>query len=350
MAEAVATRRHHTIGGQAMMSTEKPPRGLQTSHALCLVVAILVALAAATPGSAITRRPAPTRAIAITIDDLPASPDYDLATLESMTRRLLAILTARRVPTVGFVNEAKLERAGEADARTRVLAMWTNAGLELANHTHSHPSFNVTPLDAFKEEVIRGERVTRELMGAKKMRLRYFRHPFLHTGPTREIRADFEKFLAKRGYTVAPVTVDGSDWLFSVVYDDALARGDRRAARRIADEYVRHTERALAFSERFSRDLFGREIKQILLAHANRLNADTFDRVLDRMRRRGYRFVSLEAALADPAYRHADEYAGEHGVSWFQRWAVTEGREMRAAPEIAGFVKTRYEELQNPAR
>ena len=42
-------------------------------------------------------------------------------------------------------------------------------------------------------------------------------------------------------------------------------------------------------------------------------------------RQRGYRFVSLDDALADPAYRSPDTYTGRTGPSWLQRWAVTRG-------------------------
>jgi hypothetical protein len=41
--------------------------------------------------------------------------------------------------------------------------------------------------------------------------------------------------------------------------------------------------------------------------------------LLDMFRRRGYAFVSLEAALADAAYSLPDTYAGRRGSSWIHR-------------------------------
>ena len=40
---------------------------------------------------------------------------------------------------------------------------------------------------------------------------------------------------------------------------------------------------------------------------------------------RGYRLVSLNEALADPAYGRPDEYVGPRGLSWLQRWALAVG-------------------------
>lgn len=65
----------------------------------------------------------------------------------------------------------------------------------------------------------------------------------------------------------------------------------------------------------------------MLLLHANALNADHFDGLASMMRRRGYRFVSLERALEDPAYGSEDRYAGKGGITWLHRWALTRGVE-----------------------
>jgi peptidoglycan/xylan/chitin deacetylase (PgdA/CDA1 family) len=52
--------------------------------------------------------------------------------------------------------------------------MWTDAGYELGNHTFAHASFYRTPLAAFQQQVIDGEPVTRSLLAARNMKLRYF--------------------------------------------------------------------------------------------------------------------------------------------------------------------------------
>jgi hypothetical protein len=94
---------------------------------------------------------------------------------------------------------------------------------------------------------------------------------------------------------------------------------------RVADAYLGYTERAFEYSEALSNELFGREIRQVVLLHSNALNADVFDAVAGMMERRGYSFISLDAALADVAYESADAYTGEESINWLARWAITRG-------------------------
>jgi peptidoglycan/xylan/chitin deacetylase (PgdA/CDA1 family) len=122
-------------------------------------------------------RRAPLRQVAVTFDDLPFTGDRgrtDVNALRAFTAKLLDTIKSHRIPAIGFVNERKLQRAGEQEARTAVLKMWTDAGLELGNHTFAHADFDRTPLAAFQQQVIDGEPVTRSLLAARGMKLRYF--------------------------------------------------------------------------------------------------------------------------------------------------------------------------------
>lgn len=282
------------------------------------------------------------RRVAVTFDDLPLTGDAGRSTGEGVlenTRKIVATLKANNVPTIGFVNENKLNTAGQREARTQALRAWLDAGMELGNHTYSHKYFYDTPLAAFEQEVIKGEPVTRQLLAEKGKRLRYFRHPFLNTGRTPAVKREFEKFLAGRGYRVAPVTIDNSEWIFAREYSDALAKNDSEKARRVAEGYVPYMESMFEFYEKLSAELFGREIPQVLLVHANQLNGDQFAEVIEMMRRRGYTFVSLDDALRDPAYRSQDTYVGEVGISWLQRWLVTRGQPFRKEPSLPEFMR-----------
>ena len=283
---------------------------------------------------AIPRTRAPGRAVAVTFDDLPATPagvvGNDVASLQELTRKLLSAVRKHSVPAVGFVNEDKLfvdgGRPDAVDGRTGLLRMWLDAGLELGNHTYSHRDLNTMPLDQFEADVLRGETVTRGLLKGRAQRLRYFRHPFLHVGSDLKVRRAFEAFLSSHGYTVAPVTVDNDEFVYAAAYATALRRGKAADAARIADDYLRYMEQVFTFFEDVSRRLAGREIPQILLLHANTLNADRFDALAAALRQRGYRFVSIAQALDDPAYRLPDEFVGAPGNSWLNHWEVTAGR------------------------
>ncbi|HEX8071292.1 MAG TPA: polysaccharide deacetylase family protein [Pyrinomonadaceae bacterium] len=302
-----------------------------------LLVGLLAALAGVASGQARAGR-----RVAVTFDDLPLSQDggrTDVATLRALTTQLLRTLGERRVPAVGFVNENKLRRGDEQAARTAVLKLWVDAGLELGNHTYSHASFYRTPLPAFKDEVLKGEETTARLLAARGQKLRYFRHPFLHTGPDLATKEAFEQFLTARGYRVAPVTIDNMEWIFAQAYAEARAAGDAATMRRVAAEYVPYMERVFEFYERLSVELFGREVPQVLLLHANALNAEHGARLLAMIERRGYRFITLDEALTDEAYRSPDNYTGPVGISWLQRWAVTRGQPFRKEPALPPYMQ-----------
>jgi peptidoglycan/xylan/chitin deacetylase (PgdA/CDA1 family) len=316
---------------------------------------ILAALPLAAPLGAEEKSAAPAaRAVAVTIDDLPAPPRgvvaNDPAALAATTARLLAALGSRQIPAVGFVNEGKLDVPGEGPAeraaRVAVLRLWTEAGLELGNHTYSHASLNRTPLEELEADVVRGEPVTRALLAERGRELRWFRHPFLQVGLELAKRRAFEAFLAARGYRVAPVTVDNDEYVFAFVYADALRRGDRALAERVAATYLDYMETVFGFIEETSRCLLGREPAQVLLIHANELNADRLGELADRIAARGYRFVRLEEALADPAYARPDDYVGAWGISWLHHWEVTAGRPRTPSPDPPAWIQAASDALR----
>jgi peptidoglycan/xylan/chitin deacetylase (PgdA/CDA1 family) len=281
-----------------------------------------------------------TRQVAVTFDDLPAT-QGELEDMRGITSRLLASLKRNGVPVVGFVNERKLYSRGEVDARTELLRAWLDAGEELGNHTFSHINLRRAPLAAYEEDVVRGETVTRMLLEERGMKLRYFRHPFLWTGETQEYKDGLAKFLASRGYTVAPVTIDNDDYIFADAYFRAKKRGDAETAKRVADAYVPYMESVFDFFEKLSNETFGREVRHVLLLHANEINADRFDELAAMLKRRGYAFVTLEEALKDPAYSGPDALY-KSGVSWIHRWRMAKGMPEKREPRSPKFVDDLY--------
>lgn len=294
-----------------------------------------------------------TRTVAVTIDDLPGPPrmlvSNDVDALRNNTVKLLKALRAQRVPAIGFVNEGKLFLEGETDEQARqrasILELWPAGGFELGNHTYSHIDLNTTPLDTFQENVLRGEVITRPMLSRYGMELRYFRHPYLHVGMELEKRRELEKFLQERGYVVAPVTVDNEDYVFAAVYAAALRRGDRSMAKKIVAEYRQYLLQMFEFYEGVSRQLVGREIPQILLIHANTLNADYFGKLARSIKARGYECVTLQQAMQDEVYRRPDSYVGKPGFSWLHHWEITDGKKLSPMPDPAAWVMQAYEAL-----
>ena len=281
------------------------------------------------------------RAIAITIDDLPLNagpPELmcDRVGLDTLHERMLAALARTDAPAVGFVNEG---RACDADGLERLLERWLAAGHDLGNHTATHPNLLRMSVADYARDIEAGEPMLRRLLRAQQDSLVYFRHPYLRTGETQEKKDSLATYLAQRGYVVAPVTIDSDEWVFAAAYSRAVSAGDTAGARRVIGAYVPWFEEVIAHYEGWSREVLEYEPPQVLLLHANLLNAEALPALIAMLQGRGYRFVSLAEALADPAYARADTFVGQYGSSWLHRWARADGREVQWEPDAPAWVR-----------
>jgi peptidoglycan/xylan/chitin deacetylase (PgdA/CDA1 family) len=292
----------------------------------------------------------PDRRIAITIDDLPwqrmdKTPPAELA---SRHAQLMAQLKQAGVPVVGFVNEGKLEVDGQVQpARVAMLRDWLEAGHELGNHTHGHLDVHAVGLPAFQQDILDGERVLRPLLAERGRVPRWFRHPYLRAGRTPEDRATLSAFLGEHGYRIAPVTVDNGEWVWAFAYANVIdGRPDtaERAAtlERLRRGYIPYMLNKVDYYEQQSQALLGYALPQVWLLHANELNAAAYADLVAGVQRRGYRVVTLDEAMRDPAYaRGEDGYNGRYGPSWLHRWAMAEKKPkdfFAGEPVVPGWV------------
>ena len=259
--------------------------------------------------------------VALTYDDLPQlgltdSVDYARVT----NRRLLAGLRRHHMPAIGFVIGDKIEGKGRV-ARIEILKAWLNAGQMLGNHTYQHDALNDTPMPEYIASIARTEAALEPLLAAHRQRARWFRHPYLETGPTEVVRDGVELWLKSHGYRTAPVTLENSDWMFALPYDEALAKGDTSEARRIKQAYIDYTALVVPWYRRAAAALFDRPIPLVFLLHASRINADSVDDLAGILRRNHLKATTLTRVTKDPAYRTPDGVADRDGDEWLSRWS-----------------------------
>ncbi len=290
--------------------------------------------------------PVPRRQMVITIDDLPVALGslHDQQQLENITHDLLAVFAEHKVPAVGFVNESKLITGEEVDpAKVALLKQWLDAGLELGNHSFSHPDLHRVAVAEWLADVSRGERLLRPMIEDHGAKLRYFRHPFLHTGQSVEIQRTVESWLAENGYTVAPVTMDNSEWVYGRAYAGVYNSGDRELMSKIAASYREYMLAVVRYYESQTQAIVGRAIPHILLIHAYALNADHLGSLLDDLEADGWSWISLEEALSDPVFqRPTHGHIGRGGITWLHRWAITEGLDssiFAGEPLVPGWIE-----------
>lgn len=284
------------------------------------------------------------RRVALTFDDLPANTMHGPGAYPEILTSLAEGLRRQGVEAIGFVNEGKLYDGDALVAgRVALLERWLAAGHDLGNHGYGHLDLHATPLDTYLRDIDRGGVVTDGLLARRGRSLAYYRHPMLHTGRSLEVRDGVLAHLAARGLRVAPVTIDNQEWIFARAYERARVCEGARGAEDVARLYLAYMDTITGYYEAQSRAIVGRDIPHVLLLHANQLNADHLEALLDVYRRRGYRFIGLDEALADTAYAHADRYTGPAGITWLHRWALTDGKrgaffrgEPEAPPSVQG--------------
>jgi peptidoglycan/xylan/chitin deacetylase (PgdA/CDA1 family) len=257
------------------------------------------------------------RKIVVTIDDGPATgANRDLEAYLRISHALREAFVAEKVPAIMFINERQLNIDGQRDARAGVLHTWLEAGLDLGNHTYSHPRLTGVGLERYLDDIIKGEVISRPLLEARGRKLVWFRYPFLESGSGETAQA-IEDFLAKRGYRIAPVSVDYHDYSFSGTYLRHVRAGDQAKAEEQFATVMKALDDAFARAEARSVEVLGYELPQTLLIHCNEMNALRLRTTIQRIRDRGYAFVSMDEAMEDPAYKIPGLRAGAMGGGGF---------------------------------
>ncbi|MTI33345.1 polysaccharide deacetylase family protein [Xanthovirga aplysinae] len=284
--------------------------------------------------------------VAITMDDLPGAGFSSLEEMEMSNLELIQKIKKIGIPVSGFVNEYKILQEGEINRRLKILKNWAEAELTLGNHTFSHPSFYTTPLEDFKEEVIKGEVFTNYVLNQQGKKVTYFRFPYLSTGPDSTSKANFELFLKRKGYINAPVTIESSDYIFNKLYTSAKKENDTEKMKRVAHAYLQFTSEQFDFFEAATDEIIGRPIKHIFLCHDNELNVDYFEELVEIIEQKNYRIISLEEALKDPVYKQEDTFVGKWGISWIHRWNTKTRMDwLRKEPEPSKEILEEYNNL-----
>lgn len=254
----------------------------------------------------------------ITVDDLPVAAGGlhpDPAERRLITDGLLGALARHQVRAVGLVTWRNISRDGDLG----LLEQWLAAGHELGNHSTRHLDYNSTDSADFIEDMEEARGHLAPFLEQRGSELRFFRFPMLREGDTAEKLAAMRAYLESTGQRNLPVTIDNSDYDFSRRWVEAVRAPDAAAGDRIVEQYHEALHLSVLHHRNQGRRLFGRDVPQILLLHANAIGAGQWDRLFSWLEAEGFRFADADEVLADPAFSEAHGYVGPRGVSLWDR-------------------------------
>jgi peptidoglycan/xylan/chitin deacetylase (PgdA/CDA1 family) len=262
------------------------------------------------------------KSISITIDDVPNTTKYQK---DGFNPGLLKLFDSLNVPFTIFINEYKIYKTEFLDKNKDLLEQWVMKDQAIiGNHTFRHSRYSEVGFENFVKDIEQGENLAKQYSSKYNKDLKYFRFPFNDLGKDSIQHTQIKEYLKSKNYTIAPFTIESSDWMFDAVYQYYLNNGETSKAKEIAEQYVDKTLELLIFYESMANSIYNRPVKHIYLCHDNAINSDFLAEIIVRLKQADYKIVTIEESLSDPIYDQVDSYHKKWGISWLYRWMDTQ--------------------------
>jgi peptidoglycan/xylan/chitin deacetylase (PgdA/CDA1 family) len=223
------------------------------------------------------------RSISLTIDDLPfvgENKNYHL-------NMIIDAIKSNAIPATGFIIAKEVNATNWESLRR-----FHDTGLALGNHTMSHTNLNNVNAETYIQEIDRADKILSPVLTAPK----FFRYPYLvmGNGLKKEIISDY---LQSKNYQVAPISIDSKDFIFNQLLLSVPEKERRQFLTVLKPCYIDFIWQQTLKAEEHHRYNNKPDDAQILLIHANLLNAYVLPDIIKLYKQNGFDFVSLEQAL-----------------------------------------------------
>lgn len=242
-----------------------------------LILALLVVFGFQNSGFAQNKQ------IAITIDDLPFVGEYRNFHL----KMLMNTMKEQEVPATGFIIAREVRPSNWS-----MLNTFRDEGFDLGNHTYSHANLNKIATKQFIHEIRRSDKLLAKVMTKPK----YFRYPYLAMG-TGYKKNEVLCYLEKKHYHVAPITIDSKDFAFNQRLLSVNEAQRRNYLAELKPFYLEFIWQQTKLAEERTAQNHNPDQAQILLIHANLLNAYSLADIIKLYKENDYTFISLQDAL-----------------------------------------------------
>ncbi len=276
--------------------------------------------------------------ISFTFDDGDTS---ELAgyTSEAWDQMILNHLKNNNITAAFFVKGNKLDN----DKGRQIIQAWNDAGNMICNHTYSHPNYDQTSFEDFKNDFIKDDSLISGYANYTKL----FRFPYLKEGETVVKINQFRDFLKEHSYKNGYVTIDASDWyingrLIKRLKEDSLSSTDG-----FRDFYLEHLFDRASYYENLAYKLTGRNIPHTILLHHNLTSALFLGDLIEMFKSKGWIIISARDAYTDDIFDSAPANVPE-GESLIWALAKQTGKYdsvLRYPAEDGDYEKDRMDDL-----
>lgn len=228
--------------------------------------------------------------IAISFDDSPRFA-RGYFTGEERAKRLIDALKKHKVEQVAFFsNSNKLNAEG-----LKRMTYYDSSNHIIANHSHSHPNINTTSLADFRQEILKADSILQHFKNYRKL----FRFPFLREGNSLEKRDGIRKLFKEHGFKNAYITLNNYDWYIESLFQKAIKSGKKVDLKRLEKFYVNVLMQSITYYDEMAIRYLGRSPKHVLLLHEMDISALFIGALVDELRNKGWRIISVEEAYTD---------------------------------------------------
>jgi peptidoglycan/xylan/chitin deacetylase (PgdA/CDA1 family) len=248
--------------------------------------------------------------VALTFDDLPAAggiPHGDSRV--GIATRLVKELKAHHMKGVyGFVTAVDIDDDPDTQGAMKV---WLDAGMNIGNHTWSHPALSDVTAADYIHEIAEDEPALRQYAG--KRNWHWFRYPYLEEGDTLTKHEAVRGWLQAHDYNVAEVTLNFNDDDWSDPYIRCLDKRDEKGIAWLEESYMASAKEFILRGRERQPLAFGHEIPNVLLLHATAFTALMLPDIIRMLSEEGFHFQTLPRVERSAAYGIDPEVGLEDG-------------------------------------
>lgn len=238
--------------------------------------------------------------VALTFDDLPAAGGLP----HGVSRTAIATLLSDELRShgirgvYGFVVGSDVD--DDADTQ-QALRVWVDAGMNLGNHTWSHPELDAVSAEEYEKEIAMVEPALRKYSRGRNWR--WFRFPYLEEGNTVEKRQTVRNWLHEHDYRIAEVTLNFNDDDWGDPYVRCEEKHDEAGIAWLKKSYMESAANLIRAGREEQYAAYGHEIPNVLLLHETAFTTLMLPDLLRLLDEQGFRYAPLPKVEKNKAYR-----------------------------------------------